>query len=378
MNNQELLYKRKMNRSQAMLLYLTLTAGIASGLMLYSSATTIMSLFRTATTVLFIPLLISLILTFLLEPPVTFLERKTGRRTLSIFIVYLLTAVLIYLLMHWMIPHWKMAWKSLQSDLPRYISRMTDYLRDLVDKLHAEFPFIEAYDLLARAKTMAEGALGGIIVSTPKSALGIGGLFLIVPLFTFFFLRDGSRIIRTCISVAPNRTFEMVHDMTYLINLQLSHFIRGRILEATIISVVVYAGLSLTDIRYVFFLALFAGITNLVPYVGPLIGMVPGLLIALIDLGVGGQFWWIVIVYFFIAQVIIDNFILIPILISRFSNLHPLWVIIAIVTGGKLFGIVGMIIGVPIVSIIKITLIEIRQYRRTFSLVETTLDAENL
>ena len=62
MNNQELLYKRKMNRSQAMLLYLTLTAGIASGLMLYSSATTIMSLLRTATTVLFIPLLISLVL----------------------------------------------------------------------------------------------------------------------------------------------------------------------------------------------------------------------------------------------------------------------------------------------------------------------------
>ncbi len=106
--------------------------------------------------------------------------------------------------------------------------------------------------------------------------------------------------------------------------------------------------------------------------------MVPGILIALIDLGVGGQFWWIVVLYFLIAQVIIDNFILIPILISRFSNLHPLWVIIAIIIGGKLFGVVGMIIGVPIVSIIKITIIEIRQYRRTFSLIETTLEAENL
>ena len=50
--------------------------------------------------------------------------------------------------------------------------------------------------------------------------------------------------------------------------------------------------------------------------------------------GMGGQFWWIVVVYFLISQVIVDNFILIPILISRVSNLHPLWVILAIIMGG--------------------------------------------
>ena len=87
-----------------------------------------------------------------------------------------------------------------------------------------------------------------------------------------------------------------------------------------------------------------------------------------VDLGVGGQFWWIVIVYFVIAQVIVDNFILIPILISRYSNLHPLWVIIAIVIGGKMYGIIGMVIGVPIASTIKICFVEIRHYRRTFFL----------
>ncbi len=377
MNGQELLNRKRINRSQAVLFFLTLAAGIATGLIVYSSATTIMSLLRTATTALFVPLLISLVLTFLLEPPVTYLERKTGRRTLSIFIVYFMTGILVYLFMSWMIPHGKTAWHSLQSDLPRYVNSLTGYLRELVVKLHEEFPFIEAYDIPARGRTMAEELLSSIIVGTPKSALGIGSLLLIVPLFTFFFLRDGSRIVRTCISLAPNRTFEMVHDMAYLIILQLSHFVRGRILEATIIGLVVYAGLSMTDIRYPFFLAVFAGITNLVPYIGPLVGMVPGILIAMIDLGFGGQFWWIVILYFLIAQVIIDNFILIPVLISRFSNLHPLWVIIAIIIGGKLFGVIGMIIGVPIVSIIKITMIEIRQYRRTFSLIETTLEAEN-
>ena len=90
----------------------------------------------------------------------------------------------------------------------------------------------------------------------------------------------------------------------------------------------------------------------------------------------GGQFWWIVIVYFLIAQVIVDNFLLIPILISRVSNLHPIWVIIAIVMGGKLYGVLGMIIGVPIASILKIATIEIRQYRRAFALPDPVPESE--
>jgi putative permease len=78
-----------------------------------------------------------------------------------------------------------------------------------------------------------------------------------------------------------------------------------------------------------------------------------------------------VILYILIAQVILDNFILIPILISRYANLHPLLVIVAIIMGGKIYGVLGMIIGVPILSACKIALIQIRHYRRAFSLPDT-------
>ena len=133
-------------------------------------------------------------------------------------------------------------------------------------------------------------------------------------------------------------------------------------------------GLSLTDIRYAPILGIVAGITNLVPYVGPIVGMIPGILIAFVDLGLGGQFWWVVVVYIVIAQVILDNFILIPILISRVANLHPLWVILAIIMGGRLYGVLGMIIGVPIFSIIRILFIEIRNYRSAFTLPVTAYE----
>ena len=369
--------KRLADRTQMILLYFVLTAGLATGLAIYSSASTLIAIVRTSSAVLFLPLLLSFVLAFLLEPIVSFFERKTTNRIASIFIVYVLFAIVIYLLMALIIPHSQGAWNSLQADLPRYIRGMTSYIREFGLKVEEQAPFIDTAGLVERGRSFGKEIINAVIVNTPQSALRIGGLFLIVPLFTFFFLRDGSRILRSCISLAPNRTFEMVHDLSYLITRQLSHFIRGRIIEATIIGIVIFVGLSFTDIRYAGFLAVFAGITNLIPYVGPLIGMIPGILIALVDLGVGGQFWWIVIVYFVIAQVIIDNFILIPILISRYSNLHPLWVIIAIVIGGKLYGVIGMIIGVPIASTIKICFVEIRHYRRTFTLTDNFPEPES-
>jgi putative permease len=378
MKNTGINHQKNLTRAQFLLLFLTLTAAIATGLAIFSSASTVISLLRTATEGLFLPILLSLIVAFLLEPIVSFIEGEKINRTASIFIVYFLATVLFSLLATWFTPHWQGMWDSLRTDFPRYTAGLIDFLKNVQANLHSRLPFIDSYDLPAKARTLAESLLAAILVQTPKSALRLGSLLIIVPLFSFFFLRDGNRILRACIALAPNRYFEMAHDLSYLISRQLAHFIRGRILEAFIIGLVVTIGLSFTDIPYAPILGLFAGVTNLVPYVGPIVGMVPGILIALVDLGMGGQFWWIVTVYFLIAQVLLDNFILIPILISRVSNLHPLLVILAIIMGGKLYGVVGMIIGVPVANIIKIAFLEIGHYRRAFALPETPPEIERL
>ncbi|PLX81457.1 MAG: AI-2E family transporter [Desulfuromonas sp.] len=368
--------ERLLTRAQLLLLFLVLTAGLASGLALFTSASRIVELLQKASTGIFLPILLSLVAAFLLEPVVSLLERNGLGRSKSIFLVFFLAASTLYLGVQLMNPHWQEMWKSLQSDLPRYIGKGVQLLKDVQANIHDHLPFVSEYDLPGKGKAFANRLIADLFAATTGSALKIGGLVLMVPLFTFFFLRDGQKIIRFSVGLSPNRHYEMVHDLVHLISRQLSHFVRGRILEAIIVGLVVWAGLAQTDIRYAPLLGLFAGITNLVPYLGPLVGMVPGLVIALVDLGMGGQFWWIVVVYLLIAQVIVDNFILIPVLISHFSNLHPLWVVLAIVMGGKLYGVVGMIIGVPVASIIKISLIEIRQYRRTFALPGSSHDLE--
>jgi len=368
----------RFSRPQLLLFYIVLTAAIATGLALFSSASTIISLLGTATAGLFLPLLLSLIVTFLLEPAVRLVEGERISRTVSIFIIYFLVFILLFLAGSLFSAQWQTMWISLKSDLPRYTAGLIDFLKEVQANLHNRFPFIANYDLPARTRALAEQLLSQILLQTPKSALRLGSLLVIVPLFSFFFLRDGQRILRATVALTPNRYFEMVHDLLFLVSRQMAHFIRGRILEAFIIGVIVTAGLSVTDIRYAPILGLVAGITNLVPYIGPIVGMIPGILIAFIDLGMGGQFWWIVVVYILIAQVLVDNFILIPVLISRVANLHPLWVILAIIMGGKLYGILGMIIGVPVASIVKIALLEIRHYRRNLAISETTLETGRL
>ncbi|MCD6526288.1 MAG: AI-2E family transporter [Desulfuromonas sp.] len=363
-----------LNKAHFLLFYLTMTAAIASGLAIFSSASTITVLLRSAASGLFVPLLLALVTAFLLDPLVSSLEKRHIPRTRAIFCMFFLVAALFLFTGNWLISYAQNMWDSLLSDFPRYTSQLVNYLREAQLSWQSRLPFIEQYDLTGTVRSTAEQALSFALVETPKSALKLGSLMVLVPIFSFFFLRDGNNIMRGLVSLAPNRYFEMAHDLSFLVSRQMAQFIRGRIIEAAIIGAVVTIGLSLTDIRYAPLLGLFAGITNLIPYVGPIVGMVPGILIAAVDLGIGGQLWWIVLLYIVIAQVILDNFILIPVLISRVANLHPLLVILAIVMGGRLYGVIGMIIGVPIASAFKIAFIEIRHYRRAFALPDTGND----
>jgi len=365
-----------MNLSKAhfLLFYLTMTAAIASGLAIFSSASNITMLLRSAASGLFVPLLLALVASFLLDPIVSTLEKRNIPRTRAIFSVFLCITALLLLTASWFIPYVQNMWSSLLNDFPRYTAQFLTYIREAQSSWQARLPFLEHYDFSATAQSNVKQMVSYVLVETPKSALKLGSLMVLVPIFSFFFLRDGTTMIRGLVALTPNRYFEMAHDLAFLISRQMATFVRGRIIEAVIIGAVVTVGLHFTDIRYAPLLGFFAGITNLIPYIGPIVGMVPGILIAAVDLGLGSQFWWIVILYVLIAQVILDNFILIPVLISRVANLHPLFVILAIVMGGKIYGVLGMIIGVPIASAIKIAIIEVRHYRRAFSLPETGTD----
>ncbi len=182
-----------MNRAQVAVLYLILTTAIASGIAIYSSASNITALLKTATTGLFLPILLSLIVAFLLDPAVQYFEKRHFHRTLSIFFCLcnrhsINSGGASY---HYRPPpNWKGMMQALQADFPRYISHAIEYLNDLQAIAQQHFPFIKEFDIAAQLRSASQTVVGLILAETPRSALRIGSLMLLVPLFSFFFLRD--------------------------------------------------------------------------------------------------------------------------------------------------------------------------------------------
>ena len=187
-------------------------------------------------------------------------------------------------------------------------------------------------------------------------------IFILSPTITFFILRDGARFKHYLLTFVPNPIFEFISDLEAEITSKLGSFIRARILEAFFVGIVIFIGLTLFEVPHALLLSLFAGITNFLPYIGPIIGAVPPLVISIVNheplvviAGVGALF---IVVQF------IDGFVLMPALMSRAVNLHPLIAIVSVIIGGKFLGVLGIILSIPICVVIQIVLSHLRQIQR--------------
>jgi len=129
-----------------------------------------------------------------------------------------------------------------------------------------------------------------------------------------------------------------------------SKFIVGKSLDSLIIGILCYIGLNLMDVRYALLLSVFVGVTNMIPYFGPILGMIPAGILTLFDSPV--KAFWVVI--FLLALQQFDGLYLGPKILGSSVGMPPFWVIFAIVVGGKLFGFLGMFLGVPVFGVIRL------------------------
>ena len=188
---------------------------------------------------------------------------------------------------------------------------------------------------------------------------------VIVPFVAFFFLKEGRRLTRCRIAFVPNAYFELCLNLMYRANKQIGNYIRGQLLAVLVVSVLSISGLSIIGVYYALPLGLLAGMANVIPYLGPLIGIVCSSIVAL---ATGGGLAMVakVIVMFFVIQ-LIDNVLIQPTMVAKSVELHPLVVLFVVMVGSQFMGIIGMLIAVPLTGIAKVsgqTIYEgVRQYR---------------
>ena len=171
----------------------------------------------------------------------------------------------------------------------------------------------------------------------------------------------------TLIERVPNRYFEMTLNVMHKIRRQLVGYLKGWILDSFIIGLLSILGLSILGVHYSVIIGIIAGIANLVPYLGPIVGAGLAIVVSLTQQGDFGMVGPIIIMSVIIRM--IDDFIVQPLCFAKSVDMHPLTVILLLLIGHQMMGVGGMLLAIPLATIIKVSAIEsfwgLKNYRIT-------------
>ncbi len=304
-----------------------------------------------------VPVGVAYVLYLLILPFVLWLERLGLSRVQGAALIFIgLLTLLIYPIIL-AIPFIKDEITVLQSFLPRLqeiISVKYEALRMMVKER-------SGFDMGDRA---VQDALIYITENSKNMALKLPGYFasllewvFVTPIFLFFFLTEGRTFKFLLLRLVPNSIFERTYQFYHQFNRQLGDYIMAKIVEALIVGTMITIGLWFAGVQFAFLLGVVAGITNIIPYVGPVLGMIPGILFVLTEYGTGSTLATAIVIYS-VANAI-DIAIVFPVLVSKIVDLHPVVVIISVILGSQFFGVLGMVISIPIAAAIKLLVIEI-------------------
>jgi len=300
---------------------------------------------------------LAFVVNYLLSPIVDFLERKSVPRQVAILIPFAATGLLIGFALYAVFPMLASQVKSLQAQWPKYQVELTTLIASSEARFK-EFFNVHDVSLSTSINSWIFQKTADFSSTLPSAVSGSLTVLLLTPIFAYFMLADGKTMSRRLLSIVPNSLFEPALNLHYQLNEQMGGFIRARFLEAAVVGLVVWVGLQISGFPYASLLALVAGVTNLIPYVGPIIGAVPAVLIALLSpdaLINDSPGWTLVIVSsIYVFAQLVDVVFIIPMVVAKIVNLHPVTVIVVIIIGSKLMGILGMVISIPVTSALKL------------------------
>ncbi len=309
-------------------------------------------------------LAVSILLAYLISPAVNALVRRGVSRTLAITLVYLLLAGLVAFFVAFLVPVATREFEKLLGNIGGLANTLEGLLGTVMSRLHDWAPAalkpsldprrFELDDLALRlqreAPALLGGSLPGVFVGV-KSAAGIlGGAFL-VPLLTFYILMDADKYRRGFMSVVPRSWRPAASELLSRIDLMLGRYIRGQLIVCVSIGFFVAAALSALGVEYAILIGIFAGVVDIIPYVGVLIGLVPAFLIALINKGL---FWAILTVIVLECIHWLEGHIVVPAVVGHSVGLPPLTVMVALLAGAELAGVMGMLVAIPVAAIFRV------------------------
>jgi putative permease len=301
--------------------------------------------------------LMAILLFFVFSPVVSNLERRGVPRGAAIASLFIICGMGLAGGVSWVAPRAAQEIDAFQQGSAQYTSDLKLRLEEKERYLRKKFPFLPPLDATTNAINWIKGSGSKILGAIPDLASHLFMALLMVPFLTFIMLKDAHIIRRSLLSLVPNRYFETVYALSSRMVDEMGGYVSARILEAGLVMGMVTIPCIILKIPYAVLLGVFAGATNPIPYLGPVLGAIPGLLFAILDPRVENQLLYVSLIY--IIANAVDMILIFPLVVAKIVNLHPLVVIVCVIIGSQIFGIVGMIVAVPLTSILKILLQEV-------------------
>jgi predicted PurR-regulated permease PerM len=311
---------------------------------------------------IFLPVLIALILAYLLEPLVAPLERRGVNRSLAIFLVFAGFVILLAAVAEFYVSSLRAEFHDVGINLPGYVTHLYDITPPRV-KLYLGIETPEkAYQQLYGMLDALRGASAGIaaealavvkraFTSTLAFLLAVLGYF-ITPVYLFYFLKDLPRLRTRLAELVPERHRPAVSSRLTEVRELLSAFVRGQLSVCAILAVFYSVGLYAIGIDLAIAIGTLAGMAFIIPYLGTVLGIVLAVVMALLKFH---DFLHplLCLGWFGLVQGL-EGSVITPKIVGDKVGLHPIVTILALLVGGQLLGILGMLLAVPAAVVLKV------------------------
>ncbi|MFE4241479.1 AI-2E family transporter [Peribacillus butanolivorans] len=315
---------------------------------------------RKIITAMFFPIIVAGLLYYILRPVVNFLT-KFIPRTVSIFIVFLVIFGIIGTGSYFGSPVVMDQFQKLSANLPSKVKEFSKESEVMIEQ--NDFGMVNIKDLKANGishfKNYSEKLIENVntIFSAITSVLTV---LVITPFILFYFLKDGDKLRPFLLKYIPTEVEPEGNAILKDVDKTLSTYIIGQFIVSIVIGAFMYVGYLIIGLDYALVLALFAMIFTVVPFLGPLISVIPALFIALQqDVGLAVK---VLIVLTVVQQA--EGHLVTPNIMGKRLNIHPLTIILLLLAAGSIYGFIGILIAIPAYSVVKTIIGNFRKFYR--------------
>jgi predicted PurR-regulated permease PerM len=302
------------------------------------------------------PVAAALVLSYLLDPVVSWLERRFGlARWLGSLLLFLVALLLLTAVVLLVVPVLVREIHAFADSVPVYLQRMVNTvvpwvqstfdvqiprsLNELVNQMGAEIKAV------ASSAAAPLGGMAGKVARQTAGVFSTVGTLLLIPIFTFYFLPKFPGIVKGAQELIPRRYLPWVRETANEIDAVLASWIRGQVTVIVILAILYSIGLTIVGIKMAVLIGVLTGLMAFIPYVGVVIGLILAMLVCLLEYTGPGQMLGVGVVFALVQ--VIDGLALTPQIVGEKTGLGPVGVLISLMLGGTLFGFVGVLLAVP-------------------------------